>query len=339
MARATLDSVAERARVSRQTVSNVLNAPDRVRPATAERVRAAILELGYRPSVAARQLATGRSRVLGLGVPPASGAVRDGVGDAFLHALTEAAESHGYRIMLFSAADDAAEIAQYAELLEGADLDGFVLANTHHGDPRTRWLAERGVPFVTFGRPWGEPDATHPWVDVDGAAGTAAATTHLHGLGHTRIGFVGWPAGSGVGDDRRTGWRSTLARLVPGTDPEMLRTEILESSAEAAGTIAALLREQRPTALVCVSDFAAVAATDAARETGSDIAVVGFDDSVVAHVLGLSSLRQPLAAAAARCLDLVLGQDRTARVLLPPDLVLRPSTDPSDDARPVSRTP
>lgn len=339
MPRATLDSVAERARVSRQTVSNVLNAPDRVRPETQDRVRAAIVELGYRPSVAARQLATGRSRVLGLGVPPVSGAVRDGIGDAFLHALTEAAESHGYRIMLFSAADDTAEIAQYADLLEGSDLDGFVLANTHHGDPRTRWLGERGVPFVTFGRPWGEPDATHPWVDVDGAAGTAAATAHLHGLGHTRIGFVGWPAGSGSGDDRRSGWATTLGRLVPGSDTDALRTEVTESSPAAAGTVAALLREHRPTALVCVSDFAAVAATDAVRESGLPAAVVGFDDSVVAHVLGISSLRQPLAAAAARCLDLVLGHDPTARVLLPPELVLRPSTDPLDDARPASRTP
>ena len=65
------------------------------------------------------------------------------------------------------------------------------------------------MPFVTFGRPWGAPD-THSWVDVDNAAGTAMATRHLLDAGHRRIGFLGWPAGSGVGDARRDGWQNVF---------------------------------------------------------------------------------------------------------------------------------
>ena len=144
--RTTLEHVAARAQVSRQTVSNVINSPQIVRPATKDRVLAAIAELDYRPNTAARQLVTRRSRVLGFAVPPSTGGTRYAVGSAYLHALTEAAQAEGYRVMLFSAADDGAEIAQYADLLDGADLDGFVLANTHHGDPRSRWLASAACP-------------------------------------------------------------------------------------------------------------------------------------------------------------------------------------------------
>lgn len=336
--RATLEHVAARADVSRQTVSNVINSPDIVRTQTRERVLAAIAELGYRPNTAARQLVTRSSRVLGFAVPPATGGTRYAVGSAFLHALTEAAQGEGFRIMLFSAGDDATEIDQYADLLDGADLDGFVLANTHHGDPRTAWLSERGVPFVTFGRPWGNPRAAHHWVDVDGAAGTRAAVAHLAGLDHTRIAFVGWPEGSGVGDDRRAGWADAMRAT--GVDAAELRSwqATTTDSVEAArGPIGALLADVAPTAVVCVSDSVAVAVLRMRRELGIDVAVVGFDDAPVAEPLGLTSLRQPLAEAAHRCLDLVLRPDRDghAQVLLAPDLVVRPSS----GAAPAPQTP
>lgn len=327
--RATLEDVAARAQVSRQTVSNVINSPDIVRPGTRDRVNAAIAELGYRPSVAARQLVTRSSRLLGFAVPPSTGGTRYAVGSAFLHALTEAAQDEGFRILLFSAADDGAEIGQYADLLDGADLDGFVLANTHHGDPRTSWLAERDVPFVTFGRPWGDEHAGHDWVDVDGAAGTRAAVRHLAGLGHERIAFAGWPAGSGVGDDRRQGWAGAMTALGRSEDQiATWQTEAQDAVESATEPLRTMLLDIGPTALVCVSDTIAVAALRAARELGVDLAIVGFDDAPVAEPLGLTSLRQPLTEAAQRCLELVLRPDRSTpeRVLLAPDLVPRPSS-------------
>lgn len=329
--RARLEDVATRAQVSRQTVSNVINSPGIVRPATRQRVLDAIDALGYRPSAAARQLVTRRSRVLGFAMPPPAPGTRYGLDSSFLLALTEAAQGQGYRIMLFSTRSDSDEIAQYADLLDGADLDGFVLANTHHGDPRTRWLSERGVPFVTFGRPWGEGDAAHHWVDVDGAAGTRAAVEHLRQAGHSRIAFVGWPEGSGVGDDRRAGWAAGVAAAgAAPADVAAWQAVTLDSVEAAVQPVRDLLVTTAPTALVCVSDTVAVAALRVRRELGLDIAVVGFDDAPVAEVLGLTSLRQPLADAARRCLEIVLhpGRDEPHEVLLAPALVTRHSSTP-----------
>jgi DNA-binding LacI/PurR family transcriptional regulator len=325
--RVTIATVARHARVSRQTVSNVINAPHIVREETRQRVRDAIPELGYRANQAARLMRTGRSRLIAVRIEPTRDGINGSVLDRFLHGLTEAAGTAGYRVMLYTAADDAEEVATYDDLLSAYELDAFVLTGTDHGDPRTDWLAERQVPFVTFGRPWDTPER-HPWVDVDGAAGTAQATRRLIDTAHQRIGFVGWPTGSGVGDDRRSGWESTIRAA--GGDPAGLDRETADGIAEGDAAARDLLGlADPPTALVCASDSLALGALQAVRALARPVAVIGFDDTPVAQAIGLTSVSQPLARAAASCVDLLAGvldggpHEAPAQVLLPPSLVLR----------------
>ena len=325
--RPTLDSVAAHAGVYRQTVSNVLNNPDVVRADTIAKVRAAIDDLGYRPSAAARQLKTGRSHTFGMRLEP----VRDGVSglllDQFLHHLVEAAQQIGYRVQLFTAHDDTEELATFSDLLATSDLDGFLLTGTHHGDPRTAWLAVRDVPFVTFGRPWGAV-ARHSWVDVDGATGTRAAVRHLVERGHERIGWIGWPSGSGTGEDRRAGWEQGMADAGLPVRPEWEAAvaDGVDHGRAAAAHLAAL--PDAPTAFVCASDSLAIGAAS------SGAAVVGFDDTPVAAALGLTTVTQPLAEAAEACLrllvDRVEGRAPSApdHQLLQPNLTVRSSTPP-----------
>lgn len=345
-ARPTLETVARRAAVSRQTVSNVLNAPHLVRPETLDRVRAVIDEVGYRPHGAARQLRTRRSRVIGMRMERVGDGINGAVLDRFLHALTEQAQVRGYRIMLFTAADDRAEIAQYGELLDVLGVDAFVLASTHAGDPRTRWLSEHDVPFVTFGRPWDPPGAEpsqHAWVDVDGAAGTRAAVEHLQALGHTRIAWIGWPAGSGVGDDRRSGWaRAVREAGLPDDDVAALAVATEDDVTSGAEATRRLLTTAAPTAVVCASDSLALGALAALRGAPGTApvgalpapagAVVGFDDTPVARAVGLTSVAQPLTEAAGRTLDLLLarlaGTAADQHALLAPSLVVRASSTP-----------
>jgi DNA-binding LacI/PurR family transcriptional regulator len=307
----TIATVARHANVSRQTVSNVLNAPDMVRDATRARVIAAIEELGYRTNLAARQMRTGRSRLIGVRIDPVRNGIEAAVLDRFLHGLTENAAPAGYRIVLYTASDDEAEIGTYDELLATYALDGFVLTQTHHDDTRTAWLLEHRVPFTTFGRPWGAPER-HSWVDVDGAAGTAAATTHLIRAGHRRIAFIGWPPGSGVGDDRHAGWASTMQAA--GLTVDGLSRHTIDGISEGEQMTRDLLAGPNPpTAVVCASDPLALGAWRGGdRRTGA-LSVIGFDDTPMAQAAGLSTVRQPLADVATECvrtLALILG-DRT----------------------------
>jgi len=340
-AKPTLESLGRELGVSRQTISNALNAPHRVNPKTLERVLKGIEESGYRPHVAGRQLRTRRSRNLAMRLYPSTDGINGSVLDRFLHALTEAAQRRGYRLTLFTAADDAGEVAAIDELLSVADIEGFVLTSTHHDDARTAWLLEHGVPFVAFGRPWSNRGdlnaARHDWVDVDGGAGTAEATAHLLEQGHRRIGFLGWPEGSGVGDDRRDGWRRTLesaSAVETRADLDRLSLGVDDSVPQGADGARELFA-RGATALVCASDSLALGAVAAWRNLSDrpdgGPPVTGFDDTPVAAALGLSSVRQPLEQTAGRVVDLLLArldrsQDRPPapqHELLPSALVVR----------------
>lgn len=321
--RATLVSVARQAGVSRQTVSNVLNAPEVVRPETIARVRAVIAEQGYRPHRAARQMRTRRSGVIAVRIEPVGNGVSGVVLDRFLHALTAAAEEHDHRVMLFTAADDDGEIRACADLVATVGVDAFLLTGTHRADRRIAWLREHGHTFVTFGRPWGDDDHRQ-WVDVDGAAGTHAATAHLLSAGHRRVAFVGWPSGDGVGDDRRAGWLRAQLEMGFEPGPEVGLPDGIDSGRAAA----ALLLDvgEPPTAFVCASDSLGVGVLTQLRMRGGAGAVVGFDDTPVASAMGMSSVRQPVVESAAACvaqLHALLDGQQPSPQLLAPELIVR----------------
>ncbi|MEO5833558.1 MAG: LacI family DNA-binding transcriptional regulator [Nakamurella sp.] len=337
--RATLDSVAKLAGVSRQTVSNVINTPQLVKPETAERVQQAIEQLGYRPNLAAKRLRTGQSRLIGLRIFGVDG---DAVFDRFLHALTDAAALRDYRIILYTSPTDEGEIGAFDELVDRWDIDGIVLTSTHRGDVRSDHLATRGVPCVTFGRPW-DDSARHSWVDVDGRAGTKAATETLIAAGHRRIGFLGWPLYSDVGTDREAGWRDAMREAGLDCREPVRRDNTLDSARTGARE---MLDTEAPTAVVCVSDVMAlgIVAELAAEGRPTGIAIVGFDNSTVAASNGLSSVDQPLVAVAGHCARLLIDQierptSSTAapeRILLAPKLISRASSRPPDLSPPAN---
>lgn len=235
------------------------------------------------------------------------------------------------RVLLYAARTPEEEIARLGDLLEGGEVDAVVVTGTFHGDPRTGWLVDRGLPFVSFGRPWGENDVeapAHLWVDVDGAAGTRAATIHLQERGVPRIAFLGWPSGSGTGDDRERGWRESSA-----SGPRW----VVEENVAAARDVvtAGLAADPGVRGIVCASDSLAIGAHLAVTLAGRhDVAVIGFDNTPAVEALGLSSVEQLPERVASGALDLLMGENGTvvapraatagaAHVLVEPRLVVR----------------
>jgi DNA-binding LacI/PurR family transcriptional regulator len=330
----TLADVAERAGVSRQTVSNAVNSPELLRPDTLARVQDAISELGYSPNRAARNLRTRASHLIGLKFNPAQEGTANAAMDRFVHSLVETSGESGYHILLFSGTTDN-PFAAYDDLLRSTAVDAFIVTDTYLGNPQAAWLSSRRAPFVAFGRPWDNPEATHAWVDVDGAAGADLATTHLLEKGHTRIAWIGWRKDSFLGEDRRSGWtRAMHARDLPTAGLASRVEDTVTSGREAASV---LLDEARPTAFVCASDTLAMgvlhALGDRGIHWGRDIAVVGFDDSQVAQVVpgGLTSVRQPLEQVAVELVKALEGLLSTPPVagpgvLLSPTLAVRLSS-------------
>jgi len=330
----TLADVAERAGVSRQTVSNAVNNPELLRPDTLARVQDAISELGYSPNRAARNLRTRASHLIGLKFNPAQEGTANAAMDRFVHTLVETSGESGYHILLFSGTPDE-PVEGYDDLLRATAVDAFIVTDTYLGNPQAAWLTRKRAPFVAFGRPWDDPDATYPWVDVDGAAGTALATHHLLDKGHTRVAWIGWRKDSFIGEDRRSGWSRAMHERDLSTTGLASRVEDTVASGREAASV--LLDEARPTAFVCASDTLALgvlhALGDRGIHWGRDVAVVGFDDSQVAQVVpgGLTSVRQPLEQVAKELVKALEGLLSTPPsvgpgVLLTPTLAVRLSS-------------
>ena len=268
------------------------------------------------------------------------------IGDTFLHELAEHAHRSDYRLALFAAATEADEIATYARMRAANEMDGVVLTSTHVDDARIAWLVAHGVPFVSFGRPWGRgadpADAPHDWVDVDGAAGTDAVTRRLLAHGHSRIGYLSWPAKADVGGDRLAGWQRAMRDGDRDRDLAALFAECSDEVPDARRAAAELLA-RGVTAFVCASDTLALgarAAVDARGPAMPHVPVVGFDDTPVARALGLSSVAQPVVRAARTSVALLvsrLAADRPPEhVLLQPSPVFRDSeiaTPPNHETR------
>lgn len=325
---ATIEEVARAAGVSRQTVSNALNAPQRVREATLQRVMETIERLGYRPDASARSLRTGERRAIGYLAPADDPFDPNPLMGGFLEALVDAAGAEGFRVLLFRPAPGAADArAVLDEVIAARQVDGFVLSDVLEDDARVGHVARAGVPFVTFGAP------SPAWVDVDNAAAIVAVVEHLAGLGHRRVAYLGSETGLPWMRERRTGFRRAAAAS------ELEGQELVAPLDDPAGAVAVVreLLAARPTAIVAESDSLALAAYEAVRSeglaVGADVAVTGFGDAPVTRVLhpGLTSVRLPLRAIAGEIVRRLIAQVRGEAVpsqglSLAAELVVRESS-------------
>lgn len=336
----TIKDVAKEAGVSTATVSYVLNESGVVGDATRQRVLEAVKKLGYRPSITAKNLQAGESRMIGYSWRPLPPDQFSPVLEKFLHSMAEAAARHDYRVLTFPCPQSQHEIEVYREMVERGRVDGFILSDTNLNDRRIRYLLDMEFPFVAFGR--ANPEWDFPWVDVDGADGMRQAVNHLLELGHRRIACLAWPEESLSGQGRLDGYKTAMADAGLNIDPAwVIRVENDYYQAyQAAQSWLALPPQQRPTAVVALTDLMAMgvmnAASSAGLQVGRDLAVAGFDDSPITSYLrpALTSLRQPIAEVGERVvtmlIDLVHGQSpEPAQVLLKPRLIVRDSTRPS----------
>jgi DNA-binding LacI/PurR family transcriptional regulator len=166
---------------------------------------------------------------------------------------------------------------------------------------------------------------------VDGAGGTRDATRHALSTAGRRVAFLGWPSGSGTGDDRERGWREALA-ATGGEGPRWVSEERVDA---ARSVVSRALAGDRVDAIVCASDSLAIGAHLAATAAGRpDLLVIGFDNTPAAEALGLVSVEQLPERVAAGALDLLMGEtgsivaprpaaSGSAHVLVAPRLIVR----------------
>ncbi|HET9878983.1 MAG TPA: LacI family DNA-binding transcriptional regulator [Candidatus Limnocylindria bacterium] len=333
---ATLEQVALLARVSRATVSRVVNGDQRVGETTRQAVESAVKELGYVPNRAARSLVTRRSDSIAVVIPEPTAQL---FGDPFfprvLRGISDALADEELALVLLmpQGRGDEARVERY---LAAGHTDGALLVSLHGSDPLPRDLQRRGIPVVVGGRP---PGSGIPYVDVDNRGGAAAAVEHLLAGNRRQVATIAGPQDMPPGADRLAGYHETLARAGMPAGDRLI--EVADFTLEGGRAAMERLLERAPEmdAVFAASDLMALGALDALAAAGRrvphDVAVVGFDDSPLAASArpALSSIRQPTEEMGREMTRLLLHGMRNAdgpprRVILDTSLVIRQSSAP-----------
>jgi DNA-binding LacI/PurR family transcriptional regulator len=329
----TLDELAALTGVSRATVSRVINGGP-VSEATRRRVLDVIESSSYRPNAAARALARGRSGVVGVVVHVAPARLfADPYFAQLLHGMSEALSIRAAGMMLWLGNRSKEETLD--RILSIGLLDGVIVTANYLDDPLVDGLLASALPTVLIGHR--RDDRTASYVDVDNVAAADAVTSHLIGLGRSRVAHISGPPGTVAGEDRLTGYRRAMERAGLSTDRLVAEGDFTERSGR---TAAEQLMDSAPDALFCANDAMAAGALDAIRVRGlrvpEDVALAGFDDLEFAARLDppLTTVHQGVVeqgAEAARTLFRLLADvdHGPRRVILPTELIIRRSTWPA----------
>lgn len=332
--RPSIQDVARLAGVAVGTVSNVLNNPDRVKSATAERVNRAITQLGFIRNDAARQLKAGRSQTIGLVVLDSS--------NPFFGALANGAEDHaderGFAVILGSSNNDESREARYLSLFEEQRMAGVLLSPSGSSNQTVSALRSKGMKTILVDRT-ADTDLCCS-VAVDDVSGGRTAANHLINLGRKRLAFVGGPVSIKQVADRLAGAREAVSQM-PGVDFRAFDSDGMTVIAgrKIGEQILGMPVSERPDAIFAANDLLAVGILQALVfksqiKVPGEIAIIGYDDIDFAQaaIVPLSSVKQPAATIGSTAVDLLLeeienGQNHThRRVLYQPELVVRAST-------------
>jgi DNA-binding LacI/PurR family transcriptional regulator len=307
---ATIIDVARRAGVAVTTVSRVMNNKGQVAVATRDRVLAAIKDLEYRPSPAARGLPRRRLHAISIVVPfvthPSSVARVQGMVQGF--------RDTDLPVSILDVEKPEDQDKHFDMLASSLRPEGAVIVSLHPSGSQLTSFQQAGIyPVFVDARVNGFSS-----VFIDDRRGGTLATRHLLALGHRNIAFVGDRTDTQFGFTssvrRHQGYRDSL--LAAGIEPNPAYERLGEHGRAPSRTLALALfaLSQPPTAVFAASDTQAIGVLDAAREAGlrvpEDLSVIGFDDIEVSEYLGISTVRHPLHASGSIAAELVIEHIR-----------------------------
>jgi LacI family transcriptional regulator len=334
MSSSSMKDVARHARVSVGTVSNVLNRPDQVAKATRERVQAVIEETGYVRNESARHLRAGRSRVIGMVVLDAANPFFTDVA----RGAEAVADEAGSVIMLCNSGENPERENRHLDVLLEQRVQGLLISLVDERHSRVPNLIDHGIPIVVVDRGAGQLGLCS--VAVDDTLGGKMAVAHLLEMGHRRIAFVGGPMSRPQVADRVRGAHQAIDEAGRGELVLMETGSLQFADGHGAGDrLAAAPAGQRPTAVFCGNDLAAVGMLQAMTTNGlsvpGDMAIVGYDDVSFATTAAvpLSSVRQPRQQLGRTAATLLLeeisegARHQHRQVVFLPELVVRRSSE------------
>jgi LacI family transcriptional regulator, galactose operon repressor len=332
--RLTIRDIARLAGVSVATVSRVVNDRPDVSTETRNEVLRVMRTHGFTTNRSARALSGRRTGLIGFTLP----FIEESYFMEILSGAAEALYEQDKRLVLCPTHHEHAREVTLLERLMGGTTDGAIILLPEESSGELRRLAEQGYPFVVAD-PRQPLDDGIPAVSASHLPGARAATEHLLGLGHRRVGMIAGTPGWLATEERVQGYRMALAAAGIPFAPELVVGEDFRTQTGFTAGGLLLDLDDPPTAIFASNDNLAVGVMRAVLARGlrvpQDVSVVGFDDTeIAANVLPpLTTVRQPLAELGRTAVSLlnrlIDGQRIEAlRVELATRLIVRDSTAP-----------
>ncbi len=326
----TIYEIAKKVDASPSTVSRALSGNGYVSKEMKEKILAVAESLYYRPNALARALVTKKSQTIAFVVAD--------IGNPFFPAIArgveDVASTKSYNVILCNTDSNRVKADEYIKVLSSRQTDGVIFCTASVNDRHVKEVIGSGIPVVL-----GYPSKTIKCdtVSCDNLHGGMIATEHLIGLGHTTIGIISALVKRVTGGDRLRGYKRALVKhsLRVREDLIVEGDYSMESGYENAKRLLNLIG--RPTAIFATNDLMAIGAMNAIEEAGlkvpDDIAVVGYDDILMASIVKprLTTVAQPKyeigQLACKAILDRMEAPDRPwEHTVLKPKLIVRSSS-------------
>lgn len=280
---ATIKEIAERASVSRTTVSRVINNSGYVSEDAKSRVLKAIEETGYIPSEYAKSLRTKKTKVIGVILPKIS----TETSSRLVKGLDEVFAKEGYQILLTNTNLDPEKEIEYLRLLKSRHVDGIILSATIINEPLVEEINQLNIPFVTVGQ------------HISGISNVLfddyqASKDMVHLMikkGYKEIAFIGVDEEDhSVGYLRKMGYLDAMKENNLPVEESWVQKGIFDvDSGYHCMSQIMKFSKQNPVAVLAVTDRLAIGAMQYIKEAGlsipDEIAIAGMGDSELSRFI------------------------------------------------------
>ncbi|MFC4760819.1 substrate-binding domain-containing protein [Fructobacillus durionis] len=327
---ATIYDVAAAVGVSLATVSRVVNGSENVRPATRDKVLAAIKELGYRPNAVARGLASKKTTTVGVVMPDMT--------NLFFSELTrgidDVAHMYQYDVLLTNTDDDPERALTAIRNLADKQIDGLIFMGSQLSDKVLTAIRATGIPVVLAGSV--DKDQQLPSVNIDYKMAFSEVTARFLESGYDRVALVTGSADRAIDVDyRRAGYEAALLKAGKKLDEELIFPGA--RSYQDGVRLAKVIRDADANAALVYDDEVALGVLNGLQDEGlkvpDDFEIVSANNTTFTLVARpeLSSIDQPkydIGAVAMRMLTKLMDKQDLGeeQILLPYTMVNRSST-------------
>ncbi len=316
--RPTIVDVAALAGVHAGTVSRALSRPDKVAPATRERVEAAVEQLGFVPSRAARGLITGRTGYVGVIVPD----ITNPYFAVLVRSIERAARDADFQVLLVDTGEEREREVSAARGL-AREVDGFIVLSPRRLHRDLDAIGDTPAVFVN------RPVRGRASVLLRSAAAAGEALRHLAELGHRKVTYLRGPQGSWAAIERR----DAIRRTSRASGVEVVELDVGAPTFEAGASAVESTVANGSSAVIAFNDQMALGVLAGLTHRGigvpDEMSIVGCDDVPMAAMVAppLTTIRMPTDEAGTLAVELLT--DSTSKVELFGSLVVRSSTGPA----------